>query len=94
MQNRFFSFPAKTTLSNGKSTVSRSVRQEEHVLHSCAKDFYCVTPVKTLQVTTCLVDFIELGESLQRLAVPCRRTDLTSDRVNGFCGRGCGCLLH
>ncbi|GFO15101.1 polyprotein [Plakobranchus ocellatus] len=48
MRNRFFLFPAKTTGSSRRPTVSRSVRQEKRVFRSCTKDLYSVTPWQTL----------------------------------------------
>ncbi|GFO44801.1 hypothetical protein PoB_007130600 [Plakobranchus ocellatus] len=44
----FFLFPTWSTHSSSRPTVSRSVRQEEHVFRSYAKDLYCVAPVQTL----------------------------------------------
>ncbi|GFO38230.1 hypothetical protein PoB_006473500 [Plakobranchus ocellatus] len=64
MRNRFLLFPTKTTGSSRGPTVSRSVSQEERVPRSCTKDLYSVTtPWQTLQIITCLIGFIETGES-------------------------------
>ncbi|GFO24414.1 hypothetical protein PoB_005091900 [Plakobranchus ocellatus] len=46
-QNRSFPFPAKTTRSRGRPTVSRLVRLEKRLFRSCAKELYCVIAVQT-----------------------------------------------
>ncbi|GFO24286.1 hypothetical protein PoB_005079100 [Plakobranchus ocellatus] len=66
MRNRLLSFPAQTTQSSGRLTVSRSSRQEERVHRSCTTNLHCITPVQILQITMCLEGFIERGESLIR----------------------------
>ncbi|GFN84984.1 hypothetical protein PoB_001149000 [Plakobranchus ocellatus] len=47
-QNFFFSFPAETTHSSGKPTVSHSVQQEKRVPRSCTITLHCVALVQTL----------------------------------------------
>ncbi|GFN74790.1 hypothetical protein PoB_000129600 [Plakobranchus ocellatus] len=64
MHNFFFLFPAKTTHSSGRPTLSHSVRQEERVSRSCTKNLYRVAPVRTLIVIPRFVSFIEFGESV------------------------------